>query len=119
MRAWPRRFRRRSVDFPEPVSVAHFRIRDATEADRDAIWKIFHEVVAAGDTYAIDPDISREDALAYWFASGTHTYVAEQKAVEEAYRQRTRSTSGRDVHLESKSSRRWFACGQRRVHGRA
>ena len=53
------------------------KIREATEADSDAIWKIFHEVVATGDTYAIDPEISREDALAYWFAPGTHTYVAE------------------------------------------
>ena len=53
------------------------KIRPATDADRDAIWNIFHEVVAAGDTYALDPNISREDALAYWFAPGTHTYVAE------------------------------------------
>ena len=56
------------------------KIRPANEADRDAIWKIFHEVVAAGDTYAIERDMSREDALAYWFAAGTHTYVAEQPA---------------------------------------
>ena len=54
------------------------KIRPATDADRDAIWNIFHEVVAAGDTYALDPNISREDALAYWFAPGTHTYVAEE-----------------------------------------
>jgi len=53
------------------------KIRPATDADRDAIWNIFHEVVAAGDTYALDPNVSREDALAYWFAPGTHTYVAE------------------------------------------
>src|SRR3954466_15102285 len=53
------------------------KIRSAIDADRDAIWNIFHEVVAAGDTYALDPNISREDALAYWFATGTHTYVAE------------------------------------------
>ena len=53
------------------------KIRPANEADRDVIWKIFHEVVAAGDTYALDPHMSREDALAYWFATGTHTYVAE------------------------------------------
>jgi L-amino acid N-acyltransferase YncA len=53
------------------------KIRAATEADRDAIWNIFHEVVAAGDTYALDPNISREDALAYWFAPVTLTYVAE------------------------------------------
>jgi len=57
------------------------KIRLATEADRDAIWNIFREVVAAGDTYALDSNISREDALAYWFAPGTHTYVAEQAAV--------------------------------------
>ena len=53
-------------------------IRAASEADRDAIWKIFHEVVARGDTYAIDPEISRNDALNYWFASGNRVYVAEQ-----------------------------------------
>jgi L-amino acid N-acyltransferase YncA len=57
------------------------KIRQATERDRDAIWKIFHEVVAAGDTYALDPNISREDALAYWFAPDTRTYVAEQPAI--------------------------------------
>ncbi len=56
------------------------KIRAATEADRDAIWNIFHEVVAAGDSYALDPNISREDALAYWFAPDTHTYVAELAA---------------------------------------
>jgi ribosomal protein S18 acetylase RimI-like enzyme len=57
------------------------KIRPATDADREAIWNIFHEVVAAGDTYALDPNISREDALACWFASGTCTYVAEGDAV--------------------------------------
>jgi len=53
-------------------------VRLATEADRDAIWNIFHAVVAPGDTYAFDPRISREDALAYWFREDTHTYVAEE-----------------------------------------
>jgi len=57
------------------------KIRPATETDRDAIWNIFHEIVADGDTYSLDPNISREDALAYWFAAGTHTYVAEQPAI--------------------------------------
>ena len=56
----------------------NLEIRRATETDREPIWKIFHEIVAAGDTYAIDPNISREGALAYWFAAGTHTYVATQ-----------------------------------------
>lgn len=56
---------------------AGVEIRKATKADHDAIWKIFREVVAAGDTYAIDPKITRKEALAYWFGPGTHPYVAE------------------------------------------
>jgi len=54
------------------------KIRRANDSDHDAIWEIFHEVVAAGDTYPFDPEMSREDALAYWFQKGAHTYVAEQ-----------------------------------------
>ena len=61
--------------------LAAMKIRPATDADREAIWNIFHEVVATGDTYALDPSISREDALAYWFAPGTHAYVTEQPAI--------------------------------------
>ena len=47
-------------------------IRLATDKDHDAIWDIFHAVVAPGDTYSFDPKISREDALAYWFGAATH-----------------------------------------------
>lgn len=50
-------------------------VRRATPADRDAIWAMLEPVFRAGDTYAIDRDIPREDALAYWMAE--HTYVAE------------------------------------------
>jgi ribosomal protein S18 acetylase RimI-like enzyme len=53
-------------------------IRPATDSDRDAIWKILQEVVAAGDTYPIDPEISREDAFAYWFQADARVFVAEQ-----------------------------------------
>jgi L-amino acid N-acyltransferase YncA len=54
-------------------------IRQATEHDQDAIWDIFQAVVAAGDTYAFEPETPREEALAYWFHSGTRTYVAERE----------------------------------------
>jgi len=53
------------------------KIRAAAEPDHDPIWRIFHAVVATGDTYAIDPYISREDALAYWFGADIQAYVAE------------------------------------------
>jgi ribosomal protein S18 acetylase RimI-like enzyme len=58
-------------------SAAKPKIRLAAKADYEAIWKIFREVIQPGDTYAIDPRISREAALAYWFGPGTHTYVTE------------------------------------------
>ena len=54
-------------------------IREATAADQDAIWDIFREVVAAGDTYAFDPGMSRHDALGYWFQADTRTYVAKSR----------------------------------------
>jgi L-amino acid N-acyltransferase YncA len=52
-------------------------IRAATVANRDAIWDIFREVVAASDTYAFDPGMSRQEALGYWFQANTRTYIAE------------------------------------------
>ena len=52
-------------------------IRPATDADHDAIWKIFEEVIVAGETYPIDPNIPREDALHYWFKHSAHVSVAE------------------------------------------
>jgi len=52
-------------------------LRTANKVDEDAIWNIFHAVIAPGDTYVFAPDMSRDEALAYWFRSDTHTYVAE------------------------------------------
>ena len=52
-------------------------IRPATKADEDAIWNIFQAVIAPGDTYVFDPQMPREEALAYWIHPGTHTYVLE------------------------------------------
>jgi len=62
------------------------KIRSATTKDHDAIWKIFHEIISAGDTYSLDPRMSREEALAYWFRADTQTYVAElhRQSVGEA-----------------------------------
>ena len=40
-------------------------IRPATHQDADAIWGMLEPVFRAGETYAIAPDITREDALAW------------------------------------------------------
>lgn len=52
-------------------------IRPATVADADAIWDIFHAVVASGDAYVFESDMTREAALAYWYRADTYPYVAE------------------------------------------
>jgi GNAT superfamily N-acetyltransferase len=59
-------------------------IRPATNADRDAIWQILHEVISAGETYPLNSDTSREDALAYWFQSSAHVYVAELECLKHS-----------------------------------
>ena len=56
-------------------------IRPATEPDRDLVWRIFHAVIAPGDTYALKPDLSREEAMEYWFRAENHVWVAEHAGV--------------------------------------
>lgn len=53
-------------------------IRVATAADADGIWALLAPVFRAGETYAIDPAISREDALSYWMDLPAATYVVTQ-----------------------------------------
>lgn len=52
-------------------------IRAAVPEDSEAIWSIFHDVVATGDTYAYAPDTCRSDALRLWIEESQSTYVAE------------------------------------------
>lgn len=41
-------------------------IREAVPEDWEAIWPFFHEIVAAGETYAYDPDMTSADGEALW-----------------------------------------------------
>lgn len=54
-------------------------IRPAAPADADAIWRIFHAVVAGGDTYTFLPDTPREDAIAYFLGPGITSWVIENQ----------------------------------------
>jgi ribosomal protein S18 acetylase RimI-like enzyme len=53
-------------------------IRAARPDDRDAIWKMLEPVIRAGDVFALPVNMSREDALAYWFAAARRVFVAEE-----------------------------------------
>ena len=56
------------------------QIRPASEEDSDAIWSIIAPVIRAGETYTLDPGMSREDALAYWTGPDRRTYVTQSEA---------------------------------------
>ncbi|WP_084581536.1 GNAT family N-acetyltransferase [Sphingomonas azotifigens] len=52
-------------------------IRPAAPEDGAAIWAILEPVIRAGETYAMDRDLSRGAALAYWLGPDRASFVAE------------------------------------------
>ncbi|WP_156678244.1 GNAT family N-acetyltransferase [Sphingomonas profundi] len=56
-------------------------IRPALPADAADIWSIIGPTIRAGETYALDRDMSREDAIAYWLSPDGETFVAEEDGV--------------------------------------
>ncbi|WP_375254887.1 GNAT family N-acetyltransferase [Yoonia sp.] len=55
-------------------------LRRARPDDSAAIWSLLREVFRAGETYAVDPRISRDAALSYWVSHAREAYVAEINA---------------------------------------
>ncbi|WP_327725447.1 GNAT family N-acetyltransferase [Streptomyces europaeiscabiei] len=55
------------------------QIREATADDWPGIWPFWHRVVAAGETYTWDPDISEEAARTLWMAPTKRVYVVEDE----------------------------------------
>ncbi|MEJ0042091.1 MAG: GNAT family N-acetyltransferase [Rhizomicrobium sp.] len=53
------------------------RIRSGTRGDDEAIWKILEPTLRAGETYPQPRDITREQALAYWWKPEHAIFVAE------------------------------------------
>jgi ribosomal protein S18 acetylase RimI-like enzyme len=50
-------------------------IHPATDRDRDAIWAILEPMIRAGETYTLPRDMSKQQALEYWFAVDKETFV--------------------------------------------
>lgn len=53
-------------------------IREASENDWEYIWPIFHEIVAAGETFAYETDTTKEQAKKIWLDTPRKTYVFEE-----------------------------------------
>lgn len=56
-------------------------IRPAISDDRSAIWGIIGPTIRAGETYALDCNLSEGEALAYWMGSDRETFVAEENGL--------------------------------------
>jgi hypothetical protein len=41
-------------------------IRLVTQKDSEAIWSIIKSVIRAGDTYALDSNMTKDQAVSYW-----------------------------------------------------
>lgn len=56
-------------------------IRRAELDDLADIWAIIGPVIRAAETYALDPEMSEADALAYWLGPDRETFVAEADGI--------------------------------------
>jgi ribosomal protein S18 acetylase RimI-like enzyme len=54
-------------------------VRKARPDDADAVWSILEPVIRAGETYPLPRDMRRLEGLAFWFASGHESFVAEDE----------------------------------------
>jgi ribosomal protein S18 acetylase RimI-like enzyme len=58
--------------------ISILNIREATREEFEQIWPIFHEIAAAGETYAYRRDITKEQARKLWMDDPRKTYVFEE-----------------------------------------
>lgn len=55
---------------------AKVTIRPAELMDGDAVWSVLEPVFRAGESYTISVDVTREEALSYWFSEQHEVFVA-------------------------------------------
>jgi ribosomal protein S18 acetylase RimI-like enzyme len=54
------------------------QIRLAERSDAPAIWRVIGPTIRAGETYALDREMTEADALAHWLGDDRETFVAEE-----------------------------------------
>lgn len=56
--------------------LSEISVRPASPDDSDAIWKVIEPTIRSAETYTLPPDLSKGDALRYWFSPGHEVFVA-------------------------------------------
>jgi L-amino acid N-acyltransferase YncA len=54
-------------------------IRSAVYADQESVWQTLEPTIRAGESLALDRDITRASALDYWFSARHEVFVTEQE----------------------------------------
>ena len=50
------------------------------DTDANSIWAILEPTIRAGETYTLPQDMTRKEALEYWFAPQHQVFVAQENA---------------------------------------
>ncbi|HEU5470597.1 MAG TPA: GNAT family N-acetyltransferase [Actinophytocola sp.] len=80
-------------------------IRTATPADWPAIWSFLRQIVAAGETYAYDPELTEDAARAIWMlaAPGTTVVAVDQDGTVLGSAKMNPNRDGPGAHVASAS----------------
>lgn len=71
------------------------QVRAITKDDHDVLWSMLEPVFRAGDTYAINPDISKADAIRYWISADAGSYfIEDESGVLGTYYLKTNAAGG-------------------------
>ncbi len=60
------------------INETQVQIRRAELMDGDTVWSVIEPIIRGGETYTLPADMTREDALSFWFSEDHEVFVAEQ-----------------------------------------
>lgn len=68
-------------------SRGEIKLTHATQADTNQVWSLLQPVFRSGEPYAVDPQITRDEALDYWTKQGKTAFLArlDENAVGTYY----------------------------------
>jgi GNAT superfamily N-acetyltransferase len=80
------------------------RIREVDPGDWPGIWTFLRSILVAGETYAIDPELTESDARRWWMvAPPGRTYVAVEAGAVLGTAKLVRNLEGGGAHVANAS----------------
>src|SRR5438034_3571465 len=99
----------------KPTLPTELQFRPAAESDWPAIWPLWHEIVAAGDTYCYNPATDSDTARQMWLPSGNdETWVVSVSDEVLGSYHLSPNQAGPGAHVANAS---YMVSSQARGHG--